>query len=235
MLFLVLVTMMSSASASDADRRDLHFASEPDARLQKLLVLGGTEGWLGSDVGTSILVAKGAGAAIAVQFFLLLRTPSLAVWLFGDTLVGNMYKGASGWMRNFTSMPRNSVGVWTTNMASVAHYWRPEGANQTGGFFNSPLQSEGNFLWVMCGAAAEQTLYLFAAEVRNTKTGLHFAIASTTLVVVEHAAREPLLWKPKYIPLRFTNAQLQFASAATISNGYLHVLGSFSVNSSLPA
>ncbi len=181
---------------------------EPDTAHQRLLPIAqpnGPAAWLGSDVATSIALQDG----------------SSAVWLFGDTLVGALTAAGK---RNFSSMPRNSVGVWRAASGPISHVWRPEGEHETGGFFNST--QDGNFLWVMVGAAVDRTLYAFAAEVRNGEGPLGFALLSTTLIVVEDATLDPLHWRTTQIGLPFTNSVLQFSSAALVHGDYLYVLGS---------
>ena len=166
--------------------------------------------WLGGDVATSLLGSSPS---------------SPSVWLFGDTLLGDS-------RRRIGAMPRNSVAWRLPGPPGppLAHFWRPADANQTGGFFNSARQSEGNFLWALTGACVNDTLFLLASEVRNAPfkpAPFQFEILASTLIVVPHysAAASPLDWKSTQHSLSFTNRHLQFGMATSVSDGYLYLLG----------
>lgn len=196
----------------------LEYCTVAEEKLQQLMPLQ-KEGWLGSDVATSIVSINGSNGN------------GNAVWLFGDTLVGRLQTGPNGeLMRNWTSMPRNSIGWLEKGSNRIVHYWRPEGANETGGFFNSKLEGRGNFLWPLVGSMGGDgsSMYVFASEVHNTNTGLHFEIVGTTLIVVDRAlTTNPMEWNYRYVPLPWTNNNVSFTSSCTATaDGYLYVMGS---------
>jgi hypothetical protein len=144
-------------------------------------------------------------------------------------LLGSLVSVNNTIQRKFQSMPRNSVGLWKEGQQFITHYWRPEGGNGTGGFFNSTQQAQGNFLWVMAGAAVGDTLYLVASEIHNTNTGLKFEGLGTTLLAIDTSRNPdcPMCWNVVHVPMRFTDTELQFGSAVVVGNdGFMYVLGS---------
>lgn len=212
--FLLVVSVVVGMDVG----RGVTFTTSLDTSLQALVPLQ-KHGWLGSDCATSI------------------GTANESVWIFGDTLVGSLYAGSDGKLRrNFTTMPRNSIGTLRKGDKSMSHFWRPEGDNQTGGFFNSTNQSDGQFMWPLVGSMVGQDMFLFAAEVRNTNTGLHFEIVATTLIVVKDAltTANPLEWRYEQLLLPWSSNLIAFSSAAVTHDGYLYVLGSVNSPGDLP-
>ena len=184
------------------------FQSTLEPQLQqRLLPVPSINGWLGADIATSI---QGTGTD---------------VWLFGDTLVGTL--SVEG-QRVISSIPRNSVGIETNG--SVRHYWRPEGLNATGGFFNNDSSEEkGSWLWPLTGVAVKNTLFVFAAIVQNEPKNLgpfKFSVIGTKLIVVaDYCALDPMLWKPQMKTLPFSSHALQFGAATVVTGDHLYLLG----------
>lgn len=76
---------------------------------------------LGSDVATS--VALGQPYASFVRYLsIILRNRYL--WIWGDTLVGYLYKSQGKIVRNFTHMPRNALAeVQLLNVSTTLYFF----------------------------------------------------------------------------------------------------------------
>jgi hypothetical protein len=125
-------------------------------------------------------------------------------------------------------MPRNSVGLRTA-LGPIQHFTKPEGNHSTGGFFNSPKQDKGVFLWVICGVNIRDTLFLFSMEVVNApdrQGPFKFSFIGSTMIMVQNSTAPPMEWQPQYFQLPFTDPNLNFNTAVSITNGFMYVLGS---------
>ena len=209
MIVLIVIIFMDSSCAV--------FSFVPNDNLpdiQKRIPIESV-GWLGADVATSIKIGEE-------------EEQGVYLWLWGDTLVGKSFSKNNTLFRDFTTMPRNTLGILNMNDTSnMVHYLATEGSNQTGGFFNSTRR--GEWLWPMTGFTNGRTLYILAGAFANTgkKGPFSFAQTQNTLISVDLSVSglNPSLWKPRITDLPFFNANLSWSVGAAVSDGYAYLMG----------
>lgn len=193
--------------------------------------------WLGSDVATSVPVPNA----------------SRVLWLWGDTLLGNLYQDAHAqWRRNVTAMPRNSLAAQVVlpggHIASPLYWsirYNVSEAEHSGVF--AP-RNQSRWYWPTSGAALDgHTLVLLAYDTYSTKPhvryhahveeeaarplrrkrDLDFNFERSVLLVVraELAASDPLSWRAHTLAMPHTGPLLQWCTALVVETSHVYLFG----------
>lgn len=181
-------------------------------------------GWLGADVATSISLSA-----------------DLTLFLFGDTLVGNLNADGS---RNFVSMPRNSVGLMAVGAnrepSALTYYVRENVHNRSSeftGFFDSG--DGASWLWPVTGFVARDRLFLLGWQVvTDTTSGggaFGFKFLGTSVIVTDDKFRTelPPNWRYTVHHIDGTSNDLNWCSSSLVQNDTVYLLGQSQHNTTL--
>lgn len=171
----------------------------PDTSMTQMLAAQ-SSGWIGSDVAHSIPLDNGK-----------------VLWLFGDTLIGNV---SGGQREGGAAFINNSIGIQDTALAPPAgmqFYW---GAGNTSFFPHQP-GTPGNFYWPTNGIYLNGELFLFCYSVSS---GLN--LDRTTLIRVANPNDPPTAWIESYHDFGIGGNTLNFHSAIRVEPPHVYFLGS---------
>eukprot|EP01130_Rhizamoeba_saxonica_P001372 TRINITY_DN11234_c0_g1_i1.p1 TRINITY_DN11234_c0_g1~~TRINITY_DN11234_c0_g1_i1.p1 ORF type:complete len:370 (+),score=66.31 TRINITY_DN11234_c0_g1_i1:16-1125(+) len=183
--------------------------SEPATAIQQFFKLQNRgEGWLGSDVFTSVNLDE-----------------NRYLFILGDTLVGNLTKKGH---RNWSHMPRNSLATMRITeryMFPPEFYIKYDPNNDNSGFFTS--EDKNTWYWPIQGTPIKNQLYILAYSVTSNGTGAFgFSIIGTTIIKVKNPRDEILNWKYTYHPLPNSNSNINWVTAAIAVSDYWYIVGS---------
>lgn len=169
-----------------------------------------TQGWVGADAAYSVPVSE-----------------KRTVWLFGDTWVGAVKNNS----RAGSVMVNNTVGIQTGSGADsrMAFPIRRDNSDKPMSQF-LPADGKG-YLWPLGGTVHGGKLYLFLAQVVNTKAGGAFGFRQVAqwLGVVSNPQDEPRAWKLTQTKLPFCHFDDErvwtFGAAVLQADGFAYVYG----------
>jgi hypothetical protein len=143
-------------------------APELDALFQR------TNGWIGADAAYSIPLDRRA-----------------TLWLFGDTLVGEVRDGK----RRNAKMINNSIALQPSGGAPQFFY-RTNSRGEPAAVFTPP-DSTNSFFWPWDGIRTRRGLFLFLMQVRHTddKSVWGFQVFSAGLAFVSNPDAPPASWE----------------------------------------
>lgn len=143
-------------------------APDMDALFQR------TNGWIGADAAYSIPLS-----------------PRQTLWLFGDTLVGQVRDGK----RRDAKMINNSVALQTVG-APPQYFYRTNSQGAAESVFTTP-DLTNTFFWPWDGVRVSRGLFLFLTQVRRTddKSVWGFQLFSACVAFVSNPDDPPLSWK----------------------------------------
>ncbi len=133
-----------------------------------------TNGWIGSDGDYSVSLNNGT-----------------TLWLFGDTLVGNIRDGK----REHSTFINNSIALLRSG-EKPSFFYRTNDAGHPASFFQ-PTDVTNSFFWPWDGIRTERGLFIFFMQVRHTddKSVWGFNEFATALAFVPNPEDPPMDWK----------------------------------------
>ena len=195
--FLGLLVCLALVSCQTFPR----FAVEPLPRYEALFEP--RSGWTGGDGAYS--------AALGSNRFL---------WLFGDTLVGEVRDGR----RIIAGMVPNSIGIQMGNEAEAAsiHFF-PDGGSTP---FLKPEEGLG-WVWPYHPVRTREGLYFFLLQLEHADRSppFGFRLLSNWLGHVRNPEDPPQRWKISQRKIPWGNAQRQFGSFVLVKEGYCYIYG----------
>lgn len=149
------------------------------------------------------------------------------LWLFGDTLIGNV----NGAARTQCVLVNNSIAI-SAGLAPDAPLRFISGSPQQGRPTAFWLPPDGNgWFWPQGAVMANDRLLLFMAQTARVRGGGAFGFSqfSQCLLVVDNPRDEPERWRPAPRPLPFAQflpkSERSFGSAALVEGSWLYVYG----------
>jgi hypothetical protein len=133
-----------------------------------------TNGWIGADAAYSVSLG-----------------PRSTLWLFGDTLVGEV----SGGKRRNAKMINNTIAL--QQIGAAPHYfYRTNSRGEPAAVF-APPDSTNSFFWPWDGVRTRRGLFLFLMQVRHTddKSVWGFQVFSACVAFVPNPEDPPASWK----------------------------------------
>jgi len=156
------------------------------------------EGWLGGDAAYSIRLSD-----------------TEAVWLFGDSFVGDpsrKTRSGSRMVSNTIAISSCAKGSW-----SIRYYWRNRGAEVPQPFFTSGV--ERFHYWPLDGFYLSGTLYVALAKIVHEPkdSPFGFEMIGVSLARISNPLDDPARWTVKYLDL--SDSKLAFPGVTTIVSG----------------
>lgn len=170
-----------------------------------------TNGWIGADGDFAVALTNG-----------------LTLWLFSDTLVGEVRAGR----RVNTTMINNSAAWQHGNAPATARvdfFYRQTAEGKPSSLI-TPADGRGWF-WLFDGAMAGGKLFFFLTQVEraNDKTAFGFRQIGTWLGEVSNPFALPTEWHVKQTKIPFTrvdtNEHRFFGSSLLATNGFIYIFG----------
>jgi hypothetical protein len=169
----------------------------------------GKRGWIGGDgVASALLDAR------------------RVVWLFGDTLVGEVKDGG----RAGAAMVNNSIAVSGRDKNAFLSFRFGKEKNGKPTAFFTPAEG-GGWFWPLSAIRVGSKLYLFLTQVEKTdaKGVFGFRLIGQWLLAVDNPDDEPDAWRVRQRKLPFAqvapNRDRSWGSAALAHKGFLYVYG----------
>jgi len=189
MLFVGFLGMLVAAGAAAAP------APELDALFQR------TNGWIGADADYSIPLSS-----------------SVTLWLFGDTVIGQVRDGK----RVNATMVNNSIALLPGG-GSPRFFYRTNAAGKPASVFQ-PVDDTNSFFWPWDGVRTDRGLFVFLMQVRHTadKSVWGFKVFATALAFVPNPDAPPQDWKITFRTVPFK----PFGWAVLKDAGYVYIYGS---------
>lgn len=200
--------MTKAQTSSVHDDIDL---AKPAPDLDRLLAPR-PHGYLGADVALSLSLNDG-------------RT----LWIFGDTLVGEIQNGRRAW----NGMPRNSVAIQSAADSNSVEWTLagPDGAWRD--FFRLPADANADkWFWATAGAMIDGELFVIGYRVTSAPgecEALSFRLVDTWLMRVRDVSGPPSQWRIEPAPLPFGAEGAWFGSSALAVDNHLYLIGFKSV------
>jgi hypothetical protein len=170
-----------------------------------------TNGWIGADGNFAVTLTNG-----------------LTLWLFSDTLMGEVRDGC----RQHATMIHNSAAWQHGTNATSAHveFFCGTAADGKPVALISPNDGRGYF-WLFDSVMAQGKLFLFLAQIESTGDGVAFGFRQigTWLGEVSNPFASPTQWHivQKQIPFEHhgMNENYSFGSAILKTNGFIYIFG----------
>jgi len=170
------------------------------------------KGWLGSDAAHSIPLSD-----------------TNILWLFGDTLVGEMRDGTR--VREGFEFIHNGIGIQDISSGvpgDITFYWQTSDGKSSD-FFPSVVSThyvtnlKWAFEWSTMGMILDSHLFVYTYRIEAGEEG-EFSMP-TTLIRVPNPLAPPEQWKTKSYDLGIGNAHQGFHSAIHVKEPYVYFLG----------
>jgi hypothetical protein len=179
---------------------------QPDPVYGNLLAMR-TNGWLGSDVGESIVLSS-----------------NKTLWLFGDTFIGslsNQMRVPGAGMINSTIAIQDRTKPLSDCMT---FYWK-ERDGKPASFFPHQEGTPGCYYWVSKGVMLREELFLFGWCVcTDEKSPLGFRDEGSVLIRVPNPLDSPDRWIQKVSTLQLPRGD-SFHTAAVVKEPFLYLYG----------
>jgi hypothetical protein len=179
---------------------------QPDPVYGDLLAMR-TNGWLGSDVGESIVLS-----------------PKKTLWLFGDTFIGSL---SNGMRVPGAAMVNSSIAIQDRTQAppdGMTFYWKQQNGKPAS-FFPHQDGTPGCYYWVCKGVMLRGELFLFGWGICTDDTnGLGFREEGTVLIRISNPLDPPERWVQKVSTLELGRGN-NFHTAVLAKGPYLYLYG----------
>eukprot|EP01114_Cavostelium_apophysatum_P003991 TRINITY_DN14124_c0_g1_i1.p1 TRINITY_DN14124_c0_g1~~TRINITY_DN14124_c0_g1_i1.p1 ORF type:complete len:374 (+),score=17.41 TRINITY_DN14124_c0_g1_i1:218-1339(+) len=167
-------------------------------------------GWLGADSSCSIHLYD--------QNYL---------WLWADTLIGDITFENGGYYRNWTIMTHSSLAFVNLSESMEPNYWWriTNGSIDPMGVFspqNPTVNSE--YYWPVAGAVASSG-QLIVLAVAVVDVGTSFALLGTDVIIVEDFRQPPQQWNYSTSRISWSNSSLTWQVGITIHDGFAYLMG----------
>lgn len=181
-------------------------------------------GWLGADVSVSIPLGNGN-----------------YMWLWGDTLIGNITQDETGHQyRNLTAFPHSSMAIVNMSGDQLPSYYFTNLPNSYDvdpmGLFRPDNPSDPEeFYWTVEGiiAPTSQQLLVIAQVIVDTNTGLGFTQMGTDVILVSNPLEPLENWNYTTSRILESNTNLTWNSGITFYEGYFYLVGLDNLNAYL--
>jgi len=189
------------------DKRMLRLKSVTADPVNAHLLDMSTNGWLGSDVGDSIVLSD-----------------TKTLWLFGDTFIGALSNGVRV---GGAPMINSTIGIQNRHSAptsSMEFFWK-EKEGKPVSFFQHQTNTAGSYYWVTKGVMLRGELFLFAYCIEgNDQDASGWKIAGSALIRVPNPLDPPHQWVQKAYPLSLEIGDT-FHAGLFVSEPYLYLYG----------
>ena len=178
---------------------------EPDPVYRDLLGLR-TNGWLGSDVGESIVLSQ-----------------TKTLWLFGDTFIGGL---SNGMRVPPVRMVNSTIAIQDRTQPPpdcLTFYWKTK-EGKPASFFPHQEGTPGCYYWVSKGVMLEGELFLYGWGVCNDTNLLGFREDGTVQIRVPNPQDPPERWVQKVSTQQFGSGN-NFHAAAVVKPPYVYFYG----------
>lgn len=179
---------------------------QPDPVYRDLLAMR-TNGWLGSDVGESIVLSK-----------------EKTLWLFGDTFIGTL---SNGLRVPPPRMINSTIAIQDRTKPPpdcLKFYWQQQ-AGKPASFFPHQAGTPGCYYWISKGVVLESELFLFGWGICNdAQDGLGFREEGSVLIRVPNPLDPPERWVQKVATLELGRGN-NFHAAALVKPPYVYLYG----------
>ena len=179
---------------------------QPDPVYRDLLAMR-TNGWLGSDVGESVVLSR-----------------EKTLWLFGDTFIGSL---SNGMRLPPASMVNSTIAIQDRTKSPpdcMSFYWK-EKNGKPASFFTHQDGTPGDYYWVTKGVMLKRELFLFGWGIcTDEKNGLGFREEGTVMIRVPNPLDPPARWVQKVNPLKIDRGN-NFHTAVFVKRPYLYLYG----------
>lgn len=207
LLFTLLLIPFSSKAGKTSELSIKIVSADPAPEFEKLFSPQ-KRGWLGADGATSVLIDD-----------------KKAVWLFGDTIVGNV----SSKNERKGTMARNTIAIhdFSKGLPGSTHFYWGFSDNITGSFFLGGDYDLDYWYWPTAGIKIEDELYVFSYKVFSSGTipGFSFGFGDMTMIKIDNPNDPPPKWKMKTAEMGIGNDHLGFCSAVYSEPPYLYMYG----------
>lgn len=179
---------------------------QPDPVYRDLLAMR-TNGWLGSDVGESIVLS-----------------PQKALWLFGDTFIGSL---SNGMRVPGAAMVNSTIAIQDRAKPlpdCLTFFWKQKDGKPAS-FFPHQEGTPGCYYWVSKGVMLKDELFLFGWGICNDdQSPLGFREEGSVLIRVPNPLDAPDRWLQKVSTLELGRGN-NFHTAAVVKPPYLYLYG----------
>eukprot|EP01112_Ceratiomyxa_fruticulosa_P014402 TRINITY_DN4120_c0_g1_i1.p1 TRINITY_DN4120_c0_g1~~TRINITY_DN4120_c0_g1_i1.p1 ORF type:complete len:385 (+),score=54.34 TRINITY_DN4120_c0_g1_i1:757-1911(+) len=175
-------------------------------------------GWLGADVSTSIHLYNGT-----------------MLWLFGDTMVGNLFSYDGNTDRNVTAFVHGTIALLDTKGTGEPNYY----IRKVDGYFESffhPLNSSTDpqeYYWTVSGLVLPKsnTLIILAMVIKSVNNT--FIQLGSDAILVKNIYDDPYLWNYETSRITQSSPKIQWNVAIAINpiDGYVYIMGHDSTQS----
>ncbi|MEW6131021.1 MAG: DUF4185 domain-containing protein [Acidobacteriota bacterium] len=200
-VFAVFGAIAGAGSVSGASHLEEPVSVEPWQEADALFKTDSR--WLGGDDAYSVDLGKGR-----------------VLWLFADSFIA---RDNSGLRRN-ARLIRNSVAIqqgYNPASASIKFYWNKENQNPQSFFADSAT----SWYWPGQGIKLGNRLLIFLMKVRQTGSGLGFALVGWDALMVDNPDASPDRWKMRRLEVAENPFKVIIGSAGVLQNGaYLYTL-----------
>jgi hypothetical protein len=147
------------------------------------------------------------------------------LWLFGDTLVGEVKQGR----RDGAAMVNNTLGVQNGREGKIRFYWGKPKEGKPAAIFR-PADGKGWF-WPQAALRVGERLFVFLPQIDKTKEGgvFGFRHIGQWLAVVDNPDDEPAAWRVKQQKLPFVSFEKEtvrsWGSALLQADGHIYIYG----------
>lgn len=208
-LFIILFVAPSSTASS------ISFSSQADTVLSAKFNPQ-SQGWLGADVSVSIQLDA-----------------TTYLWLWGDTVYGNIAKDSSGESyRNLSAFPHSSMAIVNMSGSQLPEFYfkklpNSEAVDPMGLFRPQNPSDPSEFYWTVGGVISPTTkqLVVITQVIIDTNSGIGFSQIGTDVVLVSNPLSPLQQWTYTTSRITSSNANLSWNSGITFSNGYFYLVG----------
>jgi hypothetical protein len=229
--FLLLASLLHASSVPPP-----HFVARPVPELRGLFNLDtlppppaincGRQ-WLGADVAKSIRLPPASDVSAHGT------NTDTYLWLWGDTLIGDF----NGTYRNWTTMPRNSVGLLSISgngsVVNRSFHWghykmppSPSFSNDLAGpLFQLPYLPDPvyDWLWIVSGVALGPVLQLVAYHcTSNNET---WGCQDSQLITVHNMHDPPEQWNYSVMGIPHSDINLTWGLAVVQAEPWIYLFG----------
>jgi len=214
--FFFLLTMAAVVLvAQQVEGRGFRFTAQDDPDLTAVFDPL-PQGWLGADVSVSFPFAN-----------------DTYMWLWGDTLYGNLAKRGNSLYRNMSAMPHSSLAFVDMSGSKKPQYWiRPSSPNSNtpdsmGLFRPQNPTNPAEYYWTVVGMMAPTTgiLVVVAQVIIATNSGIGFQQLGTDVILVANPFSPPEQWKYLTSRVETSSEGLSWNSGIAFGNGYFYFIG----------
>jgi len=174
------------------------------------------QGWMGADVSVSIPLGN-----------------NIYLWLWGDTLVGNIAKDQFGnQYRNLSAFPHSSMAIVNMSGSQNPQYSfqrlpNSQVVDSMGLFRPDNPSNPKEFYWTVGGVVSPSTQHLIVTTqvIIDTNSGIGFEQIGTDIVIVANPLRPLEEWTYTTSRIPSSSTTLSWNSGIAFDEGYFYLVG----------